>query len=64
MLDDDKAYDFEFNGDGTGLKVSIREGLRSNKWDVITLQQASVFSVDYNSWHPYLTELYNYVKKY
>ena len=64
MLDDDKAYDFEFNGDGTGLKVSIREGLRSNKWDVITLQQASRFSPEYQTWHPYLGALADYIRKY
>lgn len=64
MLDDDKAYDFEFNGDGTGLKVSIREGLKSNSWDVITVQQASRFSADYQTWQPYLSALVDYVRKY
>lgn len=64
MLDDDKAYDFEFNGDGTGLKVSIREALKSNSWDVITLQQASRCSFDYQAWQPYLSALADYVRKY
>ena len=63
MLDDDKAYDFEFNGDGTGLKVSIREGLRSNKWDVITLQQASYLSFDYKTYTPYIKVLAKYIRK-
>lgn len=64
MLSGEKAYEFEFNGEFTGLKTSLREGLTSNHWDVITLQQASAFSTKYESWHPYLVELADFVKKY
>ena len=64
MLDDEKAYEYEFNGEYTGLKASLREGLKSNRWDVITLQQASAFSTKYESWHPYLEALAEYVRKY
>ena len=54
MLDDNVAYDFEFNGEGTGLKVSIRQALVSDDWDVITLQQASHLSGRYETYLPYI----------
>ena len=64
MLDDVAAYTYEFNGESTGLKVSIRQALVSNDWDVITLQQASPSSVKYETFTPYLEELAAYVRKY
>ena len=64
MLEDLELYDFQFNGESTGLKVSIREALISDEWDVITLQQASHKSYDYDSYTPYIEELYDYVKTY
>lgn len=64
MLDDEKAYNFEFNGENTGLKVSIREALKSCEWDIVTLQQVSYLSPDFSTFTPYLEELALYVKKY
>lgn len=64
MLDDTKAYDFQFNGESTGLKVSIREVLRSDSWDVVTFQQASTFSARFETYTPYIEALSAYVKKY
>ena len=64
MLDDVAAYDFEFNGEPTGIKVSIRQALVSDDWDVITLQQASHYSGDYDTYTPYIEELAAYVRKY
>lgn len=64
MLDDEKAYNFEFNGENTGLKVSIREALKSCEWDIVTLQQVSNLSPDFSTFKPYLEELALYVKKY
>ena len=64
MLDDEKAYGYEFNGEGTGLKVSMREVLKSCGWDIITLQQVSYASPNYSSFSPYLEELAKYVRKY
>ena len=64
MLDDNVAYDFEFNGEGTGLKVSIRQALVSDDWNVITLQQASPFSGRYETYSPYIEALAAYVRKY
>lgn len=64
MLDDEKAYDFEFNGMSTGIKVSIREALKSNDWDCITLQQASHESFDFELYIPYIEKLAEYVRLY
>ena len=57
-------YDFEFNGVRTGIKVSIKQALQSDIWDVVTLQQASSLSVDYNTYQPYLNALADYVRFY
>ena len=64
MLDDNVAYDFQFNGESTGLKVSIRQALVSDNWDYITLQQASHESAKPDSYTPYIEALAAYVRKY
>ena len=64
MLDDEKAYEFEFNGMSTGIKVSIREALKSDDWDCITLQQASHESFDFKLYIPYIEKLAEYVRLY
>lgn len=63
-LEDASAYDFEFNGQKTGIKVSIKQALISDEWDYITIQQASRFSFDFDTYIPYIEEVYAYVKKY
>ena len=64
MLDKQSAYNFEFNGEGTGLKVSIQQALASNDWDIVTLQQASHFSAHYETYTPYIEALAECVRKY
>ncbi len=64
MLDDNVVYDFEFNGEQTGIKVSIRQALVSDSWDFITLQQASPFSGRYETYSPYIEALAEYVRRY
>lgn len=64
MLDDIDAYDFEFNGEKTGIKVSIREALASDNWDFVTLQQASTLSGKYETYSPYIEALAEFVRKY
>ena len=59
---DEKAYLLEFNGHSTSFYVSIREALQSDVWDYVTMQQASIFSVDYDTYVPYLQALSEYVK--
>ena len=64
MLEDKPSYVFEFNGQNTGLLVSIKQALISDEWDVVTLQQASIHSVKYDSFSPYIEALADYVRKY
>ena len=61
MLSGDREYMLEMNGQSTGFKVSLQEALLNRDWDVVTLQQASPSSFNYDTWKPYLTELANYV---
>lgn len=60
MVNDAEGYDFEYNGDRTGLKTSIRRALQSDIWDIVTFQQVSQESVDYNTYQPYLDRLAEY----
>ncbi|MBO5851627.1 MAG: DUF4886 domain-containing protein [Clostridia bacterium] len=62
LVEDNNAYELQFNGVNADVKVSIKQALESMP-DVITLQQASKDSVNYKTYKPYLTELYNYAKK-
>ncbi len=64
MLDNNADYNFEFNGENTGIKVSIKQALASDDWDVITLQQASHFSGRYETYSPYIEKLAEFVRKY
>lgn len=42
---------------------SLKELLSEGKWDVVTIQQASIFSGDVNTYRPYAKKLYDYIKK-
>ncbi len=61
FLSGEPAYDLEINGVKEG-KISITEALRSDDWDVITLQQVSHLSGDSSTYYPYLTQLYEGVR--
>ena len=63
MLEDRAAYELDFNGQPTGFKVSIRQALASDDWDVITLQQASPVSGKPQSYLPYLPKLAENVRR-
>ena len=62
MENGDAAYGFEFNGHSTGIQVSIRQALQSDMWDVVTLQQVSHLSPQYETFQPYLNRLAGYVR--
>ncbi|MDD6484936.1 MAG: DUF4886 domain-containing protein [Clostridiales bacterium] len=62
MHNDDAQYEFEYNGERTGIRVSIRQALQSDTWDIVTLQQLSSQSPDYGTYKPYLGALAEYVK--
>ena len=50
-------YDLEINGNEATRKISINEALVMEKWDVVTVQQASAFSGIFDSFVPFLTDL-------
>ena len=64
MLSEESVYSMEFNGVATGFFVSLKEAVLSRDWDIITLQQASHFSTNSESYQPYLSELALYLRKY
>jgi len=63
MLSQRAAYEYWFNGHNTLLKVSLDDVLLSSNWDVVTLQQGSLRSPDYETYQPYLGALAEYVRK-
>lgn len=63
MLSEEKAYSLELNGISSGFFVSLKEALLSHEWDIVTFQQASTYSGDYETYQPFLDELSAYVKK-
>lgn len=62
MLTENDEYMLEMNGESTGFKVSVQEALLNREWDVVTLQQVSSQSTDYDRYQPYLNELVDLVK--
>ena len=63
MLSEDKAYSLYVCGVDSGFKVSLKEALLSDEWDIVTLQQVSNDSGDFSTYEPFLSELSAYVKK-
>ena len=63
MRSGEAAYTLEKNGEATDRKISLADALSLEKWDVITLQQASHFSFNEATYHPYLEELFAFVKE-
>ena len=63
VVGDNASYDLEINGGEGERKISIKEALTLEKWDVITLQQVSHNSGKADTYIPYLENLYNYVKE-
>jgi hypothetical protein len=60
---DDKAYDFYKTGEAAKT-ASIREALEGEKWDYVTMQQASHDSGRPDTYYPYINYLSDYVKLY
>ena len=61
MLSGERAYALECNGHNTDFRISLDEALLNRQWDVITLQQASHFSFNEDTYHPYVSALADYV---
>jgi len=65
MLSEQKAYALEANGRAiSGFFVSLKEALLARSWDVITLQQASHFSYDAETYQPFINRLAEYVRTF
>lgn len=60
---DAKAYDFYKTGEAS-KPASIREVLEGEKWDYVTMQQASHYSGMQDTYYPYINFLSDYVKTY
>ena len=58
-----KSYELDINGELSGFYTSLENALLNRKWDVITFQQASHESFDYETYQPYLNELCAYVRE-
>lgn len=63
MLSRQPEYTLGVNGHATNFKVSLEDGLLNRDWDVVTLQQASPSSTDYETYQPYLAQLIDYVRR-
>ena len=61
-LSDEPLYDLEINGEKNGT-INISDALKMDKWDVITLQQASPVSGKPQSYIPYLPKLAENVRR-
>ncbi len=62
MVGDRRDYTLQADGHHIeGFSMSIDEALTNRNWDVITLQQASHFSYQEDSYFPYIEELADYV---
>ena len=45
-------------------KSSLREMLQRQKWDYVTIQQASIKSIELESYRPWARKLHDYIKQY
>ncbi|MBR6619734.1 MAG: DUF4886 domain-containing protein [Clostridia bacterium] len=62
VLGNNAYYDYEINGSEAQEKISIADALERNKWDIVTIQQASPYSGMYETYQPYLNNLAELVK--
>lgn len=59
----EKEYLLEINGASTGKMVSIQD-MMEEFYDVITVQQASHFSTNYETYQPYLKKLIHWLREH
>lgn len=64
MLSGNAEYELELNGVGTGFNVSLDEALLNRAWDIITIQQVSSSSMNYETYQPYLNNLVEYIREF
>ena len=59
-INDRAEYDYEIKGEPV-RKISLKEALALEKWDIITYQQASKNSGKYETYQPFLADLHKVV---
>lgn len=59
-----KLYMYEVNGRSTGQLVSIKNTLKKENWNFVITQQISTDSGIEESYYPYVTNIYNFIKEY
>lgn len=57
-----RAYSMTVNGETA--QYSLKDVLKRDKWDFVTMQQASILSPNINTYRPYAKNLYDYFKKH
>ncbi len=62
-VNDRAEYDYEIKGEAV-RKISLREALADEKWDVVTIQQVSTNSGKYETYQPFLCDLIDVVKEF
>lgn len=62
MLSEEKAYVYYIDGMDSGLKVSLKEALLSDEWDIVTLQEGSSGVSRPIDFSPFIEPLANYVR--
>lgn len=63
MIEKNKSYLYFYNGCFMDRFEELTEIVESQQWDVITLQQASHFSFNKDTYYPYVTELAKYIRQ-
>ena len=63
MISGEREYTLEMNGVSTGFHVSLDEAVLNRDWSVITLQQASGKSPDFETYKPYIRALASHVSE-
>ncbi len=64
MMGDVAEYAFEFNGEPTGMRISIKRALSLDNWDYITIQQSSPIGDEYETYTPYAEALAEYIRSF
>ena len=64
MKSDSEIYEIIYCGQNTGFYTSIKKALLSRQWDVVTLQQQSLQSTDFETFTPYLEQIHEFIKEY
>ncbi len=62
--DNSSSYRYELNGIHTSRTVSIKDTLKEEKWDIVTLQQVSGLSGIYESYGENIKTVLEYVRLY